>query len=87
MKKITMLLLIACLFLTLTASATQSSETISVPLNDHSIELIVGGEFWCSFGIFSNVFWIDVAIGLAGVSFGWSLAVGAVGFAATALIC
>lgn len=65
MRNIVTFLILACLVLTLTASATQPVTPASTSFNDQCIADVVGGEFWCSFGFYSWGKWTGVAFGLA----------------------
>ncbi len=89
MKKLISLLLLSCLFVTVAASAVQPSAMASTAMDQQTMQLVVGGdqEFWCDFAFYSMGAWTEVALGLAAVSFGWGLAVGAVIFVSASLIC
>ena len=89
MKKLISLLLLSCLFVTAAVPAVQPITRASTAMDRQAMQLVVGGdqEFWCEFAFYSMGVWTEVALGLAAVSFGWSLAVGAVIFVSTSLIC
>ena len=90
MKKIVTFLILGCLALTLTASATQPVTQASTLLNDQSIAQVIGGDFLCSFGFYSWGVWTGVAFGLALTGVGAIVAgvvISTIAFAGDQAIC